>query len=118
MDLDHAVLAHQQWKSRLNQFLGGTLQEKLDPAIVGRDDQCELGKWIHGNGSKALHQEAEFQHLQQCHAKFHRKAGEVVRLASQGNLPAAQAIYDHEFPEDSKEIALAIQRLKRLVHAH
>ncbi|GLH73945.1 hypothetical protein GETHLI_24470 [Geothrix limicola] len=118
MDLHHAVLVHQQWKSRLNQILGGTSQEKLDPAIVSRDDQCELGRWIHGEGRRQFHDLPEFQELQRCHAHFHVKAGQVVRMALNGNVKAAQDIFDREFPEDSKEIAVAVQRLKRLVPAH
>jgi hypothetical protein len=118
MDLSQAVLVHQQWKSRLNQILGGTSTEKLDPFTVGKDDQCELGQWIHGEGQKQFHDAPEFLELKQCHAHFHKKAGEVVKMAISGNLKGAQAVFDQEFPEDSKGIAVAIQRLKRLVAAH
>jgi hypothetical protein len=115
MDLSNAILAHQQWKSRLNQFLGGALQEKLDPLTVGKDDQCELGQWIHGEGRRQFLSVPEFQELQERHARFHKKAGEIVRMANQGNVKGAREVFDREFPEDSKEIAVSIQRMKRLV---
>ena len=118
MDLNHAVLAHQAWKSRLNQYLGGSSQEPLDPIVISKDDQCELGKWIHGEGRKVFHDEPAFQALHECHEHFHRKAGEVVKMAQQGHVKEAQEVFDRDFPEDSKEMALAIHRLKKLAPAH
>lgn len=118
MDLSNAILVHQQWKSRLNQFLGGALQEKLDSATVGKDDQCELGRWIHGEGRKQFLGVPEFEELQERHARFHKKAGDIVRMANQGNTKGALELFDKEFPEDSKAIAVSIQRMKRLVPVH
>lgn len=118
MDLNQAILAHQQWKSRLNQFLGGSSQEVLDPATTGKDDQCELGKWIHGEGRREFRDEPAFLALHDCHEHFHRKAGEVVKMVRLGHVKEAQEIYDREFPQDSKEIALSIHRLKKLVPTH
>jgi hypothetical protein len=37
-----------KWKGRLQNYVDGTSKEQLDPMIICRDDQCALGKWIHG----------------------------------------------------------------------
>ena len=49
-----AINAHIHWKIRLEKYLDGTSEEKLDPKLVSRDDQCKLGKWIHGRHSSTF----------------------------------------------------------------
>lgn len=78
LNFQEAVAAHQKWKTRLQASIDGTSQEKLDPAVVGRDDQCVLGKWIHGQGQATFGGRAEFDQLREAHANFHRIAGSVL----------------------------------------
>jgi hypothetical protein len=54
--LDTAIMAHNQWKSRLHSAIDGG--EIPDVQKVDADNQCDLGKWIYGNGRK-------FQNLHQ-----------------------------------------------------
>ena len=49
---DDAIAAHIKWKIRLGQFIDGTSTEKLDSAMVCKDNVCVLGKWIYGDGTK------------------------------------------------------------------
>ena len=115
MDLDQAIMAHQQWKTRLNLFLGGNGTETFDPARVGRDDQCELGTWIHGPGQRDFASLPEFAQLVSVHTQFHRSAGEVVTKALAGDKASARALLDGAFHDRSKETAVAILHLKRAV---
>ena len=117
MDLEHATLAHQQFKSRLNQFIGGSLREPFDPVAAGRDDRCELGLWLKGEGRRLYRNEEAFRQLELVHAQFHEKAGKVAKLAAEGDTKQAQALFDASFHEDSREIALAIRRLRKPTHA-
>jgi hypothetical protein len=112
MDLDKAVTAHQQWKMRLKMYVSGNSEEKLDPGVIGKDDQCELGKWIHGEGRSQLGTLLEFGGLKDSHAVFHQTAAEVVRKTQAGDIPGAKGVLNGDFFKRSSEVILAITRLR------
>lgn len=115
MNFDDAVSAHTKWKIRLRANLDGS-GEKLDAAMVARDDACDLGKWIHGDGSrfKAL---PEHQALRAAHAKFHKCASEVVARNSKGQKAEAEKLMANggEFSRHSTETVSAIMAMQRAV---
>ena len=49
MNFLEMISAHVRWKQRLSTYIQDK-SEPLDPTIIGRDDQCRLGKWIYGEG--------------------------------------------------------------------
>jgi len=118
MTFDDAIQAHAQWRLRLIRYLETQGEsESLDPALVGADNRCALGQWIHGE-EKAIHGALpEFQELVRLHATFHQKAAGVVNLAKAGQyaqgLQAVDA--DSEFQKASLEVITAIRRLARKV---
>lgn len=86
MNFDDAIKAHMDWKLRLRAYINKTGTEKFDPAVVEKDNQCALGKWIYGEG--ATHNSvAGFQELVTAHADFHKCAAGIIRKcdAGQGN---------------------------------
>jgi methyl-accepting chemotaxis protein len=86
-----AIEAHQEWKVRLRAVIESKSQEKLDPNVVCRDDQCELGRWIHGEGGRQFDDEPQFADLRRKHAYFHACAGRVLLLAQSGHKDRAIA---------------------------
>ena len=50
LNWDQMILAHSRWKTRLKQAIES--QEKIDAQVAGKDDQCEMGKWIYGEGKR------------------------------------------------------------------
>jgi len=82
MDFRRAIDAHVQWKSKLLAYIAKP-DGSLHAATVSLDDQCELGKWIHGEGQRFA-TKPEFQKLIADHARFHRAAGDVIRRADSG----------------------------------
>ncbi|MCK9200854.1 MAG: CZB domain-containing protein [Gallionella sp.] len=108
---DDAVAAHIKWKIRLTQFIDGTGTEKLDSAIVCQDNQCALGKWIYGDGSKYQHI-GHFDELKDRHALFHRCAGEVVKRVDNRDINGARALLSGEFTDASKRTVASIMALK------
>jgi hypothetical protein len=115
MNLDQAVSAHQQWKMRLKMYVGGSRQEKLDPAMVWKDDQCDLGKWILGVGSAKHGSRPEFRGLKEWHEYFHRCAAEVVRKVQVGDAAGAKKLLDSEFYKYSSEVVMGITRLRNVI---
>ncbi len=101
LNFQEAVAAHQKWKTRLQACINGTSEEKLSPAVVGRDDQCVLGKWIHGQGRATFGTRAEFDQLREAHAKFHRIAGTVLVEVYEGRKEVAQQKLAADFAEAS-----------------
>lgn len=112
MDFAKAVDAHVDWIMKLQEAIDGG--KKLDPAEVGKDTLCELGKWIYGTG--AAHQDgAAFRTLKTKHSEFHQCAGEVVRKVNIGDLAGALSMVEKggEFIRVSSETIDAIMALKK-----
>lgn len=82
MDLDAAIAAHAQWKDRLAQYLNDP-DGSLNPEVIARDDACELGRWLAGDGA-ALAGRPEYARLVDAHRAFHASAALVVRGAHSG----------------------------------
>ena len=50
MDFNEAIKAHTFWKVTLRWMING--QRSIDGEKLGRDDECELGRWIYGHGAE------------------------------------------------------------------
>lgn len=90
LDIIGAMLAHLQWKQRLQGYISGSGEEAFDAQRVACDRSCTLGHWIHGEGGE-LHGEAQkFIALKTAHADFHRHAAEVILAVQRDERDAAQ----------------------------
>lgn len=86
-----AIAAHVNWKLRIHALLTGRLSEKLEPTNIARDNVCELGKWIHGEG-KGTMPPAEHATLVAAHAAFHKEAARIVGDVYGGHKIGLEAI--------------------------
>lgn len=87
-ECDRAIIAHAAWKSKFRAFLAGTLA--LDPKLVEKNDACDFGKWLEGDGRAHL-LPAEYERLHDLHVRFHTVAASVVRLKLSDDHATAQA---------------------------
>ncbi len=112
MNFDDAIAAHIKWKVRLSQFIDGTGTEKLQSVNVCKDNLCDLGKWIYGEGTKfkAL---PHYQDLVKKHANFHICAGDVVKKVETNDKAGAKSALGGAFAAASKETVTAIMDLKK-----
>ncbi|NTV69399.1 MAG: HAMP domain-containing protein [Azonexaceae bacterium] len=110
LDFDGAIAAHGKWKQRLLDYVAGG-DEQLDPAIVGRDDQCALGCWIHGDG-RALRGNSKYTELKGEHAGFHRCAADVIRTQLAGNSDGARAQISGEFTNRSARVIGLLESMR------
>jgi hypothetical protein len=100
-----AIQAHQKWKIRLQAVINHDSAEDLSVDVVCRDDQCVLGKWIHGMGGERFGHSDMFQRLQHNHAQFHVCAGKVLALAQEGKKEEAQdALKSDAYAKASKDV--------------
>jgi methyl-accepting chemotaxis protein len=110
LDFDGAIAAHGKWKQRLLDYLDGG-GEHLDPAVVGRDDQCALGGWIHGDG-RVLQGQQKYGELKTEHAGFHQCAAAIIRARMAGNVGAAREQIEGEFSSRSRRVIGLLESLR------
>jgi hypothetical protein len=115
MNFEEAITAHSQWKIRLQGVVAGTSKEVLDPKIVGVDDKCALGQWIHGE-ARQFSTHKEYAELLAEHARFHRCAADVLRAVAAGHTDQAKTMVDGgEFHDVSLRTINAIRHLRKKV---
>ncbi|MCK9200573.1 MAG: CZB domain-containing protein [Gallionella sp.] len=112
MNFDDAVAAHIKWKVRLNQFIDGTSTEQLKSDTVCKDNLCDLGKWIYGDGAK-FNKLPHYKDLVTKHANFHRSAADVIKKVEGGDKPGAKSLLAGPFTLASKDTVAAIMELKK-----
>lgn len=110
MDFDAAIHSHLQWKQTLRSYLAGH-GARLDPALVARDDQCQLGCWLHAEGGR-LGTDPIYASLRRHHTDFHVSAAEVVRRFDEGNRQAANDLLLRDFSALSDRTVEELRRLK------
>lgn len=114
MELDSALQAHAEWKTKLRVAI--TKHEKVDATSLGRDDCCALGKWLHAGGKVRHGKQAEFQKLLSAHAAFHREAGRVAQVINQGEYARAVDMLGatSAYGTASNDVGVAILALKQV----
>lgn len=112
LNLYEAINAHVAWKVRLHKHIQGTSKERLDPSIIGRDDQCALGKWIQANIG-TYEDLPLFRQVRERHADFHRCAAEIVESVDRGEMAEAQRKLHHDYAVLSHMIIKSITKLSK-----
>jgi hypothetical protein len=112
MNFDQAIRVHVDWKMKLSAYLSkpnGT----LSASTVSQDNQCELGKWIRGEGQKFA-KTPEFAKLTADHTHFHKAAGEVIRKADAGQRVAEEVALgaSSEYATASKAVVSSLMKMK------
>lgn len=94
LDVEAALMAHSNWKLRLEAYLDGKSSEDLRPEVICFDDRCDLGRWIHGPGAQRLGRYRGFTALRENHRMFHYAASNVVSLNQSGRKAEARRMLD------------------------
>jgi methyl-accepting chemotaxis protein len=112
-DFDKAIDAHRQWKVTLRKAIGD--RQTLDADKICLDNQCPLGKWIHGPGGKQWGGKPRFVELTSKHAEFHTEAGNVARRISAGAYAEAERLIGSgsRFAQVSTEVSTLLTQAKR-----
>ena len=114
MDFDGAIQAHTNWKLRLFSASKGVSKEKIDIPGVERDDNRELGKWLHGDAKKSVKEGLDV--LSQAHAQFHRCAAGLARQLDDAQNSAVEKALtspDSEFNKLSMQVVGKLSKLRR-----
>lgn len=113
--LETAIEAHHAWCEKLELTLRGKNPDEYDPAIVGADHLCVLGKWLYGEGM-ALDQLEEYSTLLDAHKRFHECAGNILTLHKEGRFAQAISLLRRDLKDLSNEVQFALVGLLDKVH--
>ena len=115
MDFDKVILAHSRWKIQLREFIAGNVT--VDVNTVGRDDQCEFGKWLLNEG-RTYADLPNFARLKEKHATFHKVVAQVVTQAKSLPKEKALALLDPvgtDYGRASSECINSISELRKSI---
>ena len=113
MNLNDAIKAHSDWKVKLRGAIAS--QTQLDSALIAKDDQCALGKWLHGDSKAQFGMLASHRECMRLHAAFHKCAGKVAAVINAGEFSKAEGMLNSgtEYALASNAVVIAIGALKR-----
>lgn len=111
LDIMDAINAHVRWKIRLEKYIDGSSDEKLDPKTVCLDNKCKLGQWIYGPALQHFKGDASLDELREQHANFHKYAGHIVESVHANNLNAAKDLLEGDYKFTSRKVIFALTEL-------
>ena len=114
MDLTHAIEMHDAWKMKLKNAI--TAQETVDADSLAKDNTCEFGKWLHGEGESAYGKLPSFSTCVAKHAAFHVEAGKVARDINAKKYKEAEDQIDFSstpYGKAASEVKAAVLHLKQ-----
>jgi hypothetical protein len=112
MSLLEVMNAHANWKSRLNQFIAGTLPYNLDPDMLAQADDTELGRWILQSDSLKMSAERKdlIKQLHKANTELHQAASAIARHKLD-NQQAEIELANEEILSASRQIMLLFREL-------
>lgn len=112
MNLDNALAAHADWKVKLRIALA--TKQSLDAASIASDCNCDLGRWLQGDGKRKHGASASFKSCVEGHTEFHRCAGLIAHKINAADYAGAELELEagRAFSKASSLVAVAVRRLK------
>lgn len=117
MDLNNAIQKHAEWKFKFRNAIYSN--ETMDVAAISRDNNCEFGKWLHGEAKALYGKTATYARCAANHATFHVEAGKVAAAINAKKKDEAERMLSTSSPfsEISKKVAVALVELKNEMRA-
>jgi len=112
VDLNAAIQKHAEWKFKFhNAILSG---EPMDASAIAKDNNCKMGKWLHGEARTLYGQKGAYARCLANHAAFHGEAAKVAAAINAKKKDVAEKMLANgsAFSEASKKVAVSIIELK------
>lgn len=110
MNLDNAVQTHAQWKTKLRSAI--SKHEQLDLVTLSRDDCCELGQWLHGEGKLSFGRLTSHADCIRKHLTFHSEVTKVARAVNAKQFDTAEDMLNAGTPYAKASSALSVSFLQ------
>ncbi len=114
IDLDMALVKHSEWKIKFRAAIKS--HELMDDKTISKDNCCEFGKWLYGDGNSQLGHLKSFSECVSKHSDFHVEAGKVavmINLKKFGDAEAMLTDSESAFVSASTSVGVAIMRLRK-----
>lgn len=113
MDLEDAVAKHSEWKTKFRMAI--SKKEAMDAATIAKDNCCDLGKYLHGEGKAAFGKLATHADCVARHAAFHTEAGKVAQAINAKKYLEAEAMINAgtSYSAASSAVGVAIMKFKK-----
>jgi methyl-accepting chemotaxis protein len=113
MDLDNAIGKHAEWKLKFRSAI--SKQETMETQTIAKDNCCDLGKWLHGEGKQKFGKLSSYNGCLTKHAAFHVEAGKVAVAINAKQYAEAEAMLNAGtiYAATSNAVGTAIMRLKK-----
>jgi hypothetical protein len=113
MNLESAIGKHAEWKMKFRNAI--SKQEQLDAASIAKDNCCDLGKWLHGEGKTQYSKLDSYVECVKTHAAFHQEAGKVASAINARKYAEAEAMIDGGtvYAKASSAVGIAVMHLKK-----
>ncbi|TAN65099.1 MAG: chemotaxis protein [Methylobacter sp.] len=113
MNLDTAIHKHMDWKVKFRTAI--SKKEQMDATTIAKDDCCELGKWLHGEGKAKCGGLPSYVTVLSKHAAFHLEAGKVASAINASKYTEAETMLsgNSAFTSVSSDVGIALMRLKK-----
>jgi methyl-accepting chemotaxis protein len=112
MDLESAFQKHGRW---VEDFCTAIFdQNSLDVETYGKDNCCELGKWLYGEGQTQYAKYDAYSELLSKHSAFHKVAEKVAQTINAKDYILAEYLLSEEgeYAAASHDVYIAIAKLK------
>jgi methyl-accepting chemotaxis protein len=115
--LDAAIDKHAEWKIKLRSAM--SKHEALDTPTIAKDNCCQLGQWLYGDGRLKFGNKPEFDSLIALHKAFHTEAAKVSQLINDRKYSEADRALAEgsRYNDASQAVRGAIIALKKAVAA-
>jgi methyl-accepting chemotaxis protein len=90
MNFDLAINKHAAWRMKFRTAMN--MKEKMDAVTIGKDNCCELGKWLYGPGKAEFGRLPSFNACLDAHKAFHAEAGKVAVLINECKYAEAEML--------------------------
>jgi methyl-accepting chemotaxis protein len=113
MNLDDAIAKHAEWKLKFRSAI--SKQETMDVDTIAKDNCCELGKWLYGEGKSKFGHLASYSACVTKHAAFHIEAAKVAKAINSKKFQEAEAMISSgsTYSAASSAVGTAIMALKK-----
>ncbi len=113
MNLEESVQKHAEWKVKFRAAIAK--QEQMDAGTIAKDNCCQLGQWLYGEGKSTQGTRPEYRQAIEAHRAFHAAAGKVALLINARKYSAAESAIENgtAYAQISAKVGMALIALKK-----
>lgn len=110
LDITMVKLSHLGWKSKLADFMYGLID--LQESDIGNHHECDLGKWLYGEGLKEFAHLDIIHRIEKEHKEVHQRLKAIVSLPKEELESETGQMMINDFIEKCEDMLNLLDNLK------